>query len=46
MFTARAATSRIVTAERIDSAVMSRFAACVSGIASVALKAIEFVSET
>ena len=46
MFTARAATSRIVTPERTDSAAIRRFASRVSGIESVGLKAIELVSET
>ena len=46
MFTARAATSRMATAETEDSTSMSSFALLVSGIASVGLKAIELVNET
>ena len=46
MLTARAATSRIVTEEIADSESISCFARRVSGIASVGLKAIEFVNET
>ena len=46
MFTARAATRRIVTADRVDSAAISRLAGRVSGIASVGLNAIELVSDT
>ena len=46
MLTARAATSRIVIAEIADSNSISSFARRVSGIASVGLKAIEFVNET
>jgi hypothetical protein len=46
MFTARAATSRIVTAEAADSASISAFARWVSGIASVGLNAIAFVNAT
>jgi hypothetical protein len=46
MFTARAATSRIVIAESVDSAAMIVFAGRVRGIASVGLNAIAFVSET
>ena len=45
MFTARAATSSTVTAETADSASISAFARCVSGIESVGLNAIEFVNE-
>ena len=45
-FTARAATRRIVTAEIADSSPMTSFARTVSGIVSVGLNAIEFVSET
>ena len=44
MFTARAATRRIVTADRVDSAAISRLAGRVSGIASVGLNAIELVN--
>ena len=46
MFTARAATSRIVTADADASSSISIFAWRVSGIASVGLNAIEFVNET
>jgi hypothetical protein len=46
MFTARAATRRTVSADSVDSAAISRLAGRVSGIASVGLNAIEFVSET
>ncbi len=46
MFTARAATSRIATAETADSTSISSFAFFVIGIASVGLKAIELVNET
>ena len=35
-----------MTAESVDSAAISAFAGRVSGIASVGLNAIEFVSET
>ena len=45
-FTARAATSRTVTAEKADSSPIIAFARRDSGIASVGLNAIEFVSET
>ena len=45
MFTARAATSRTVIAESIDSAAISALAGRVSGIVSVGLNAIEFVSD-
>jgi hypothetical protein len=43
MFTARAATMRIVTAATAASIAISPFARRVSGIASVGLNAIEFV---
>ena len=46
MFTARAATSRMQTAEIADPASIMSFARRVSGIASVGLNAIEFVNET
>ena len=46
MFTARAATRRMVIAETDDSISISSFARRVSGIASVGLNAIEFVNET
>jgi len=46
MFTARAATRRIVTADRMDSAAISRLAGRVNGIASVGLNAIELVRDT
>jgi hypothetical protein len=46
MLTARAATSRTVTAETADSDNISIFARRVSGIVSVGLNAIEFVNET
>jgi hypothetical protein len=46
MLTARAVTSRIVTAETADSDIISSFARRVNGIASVGLNAIEFVNET
>jgi hypothetical protein len=46
MFTARAATSRIVTAEIVDSASISSLARRLSGIASVGLNAIAFVNAT
>jgi hypothetical protein len=45
MFTALAATSRTVTAERPDSVSIRNFAQRLSGIASVGLKAIELVKE-
>ena len=45
MFTARAATRRIVIAESVDSAAINVFAGRVSGIESVGLKAIEFVND-
>ena len=44
MFTARAAMSRTVSAESVDSAPISTFAPRVSGIASVELNAAAFVS--
>jgi hypothetical protein len=46
MFTARAATSRTVIAESVDSAAINAFAGRVSGIASVGLNAVAFVSDT
>jgi hypothetical protein len=46
MFTAAAATSRITSAEIEASKSISSFAQRLSGIASVGLKAIEFVNET
>ena len=46
MFTARAATSSTATTEIADSAAMSAFDQRVSGIVSVGLKAIAFVSAT
>ena len=46
MFTARAATRRMVTAESVDSADINVLAGRVRGIASVGLNAIAFVSET
>ena len=46
MFTARAATRRIATAEKADSMNMASFARRVSGIASVGLNAMELVNET
>ena len=46
MFTARAATRRIATAENADSMNMASLARRVSGIASVGLNAIELVNET
>ena len=46
MLTARAVTSRIVTAETADSDIISSFARRVNGIASVGLNAIELVSDT
>jgi hypothetical protein len=46
MFTARATTSRTVTDETVASVSIKPFAACVSGIVSVGLNAIEFVKET
>ena len=45
MFTALAATSRIVTAEMADSQSMRSFARWLNGMASVGLNAIEFVNE-
>jgi hypothetical protein len=46
MFTARAATRRTVTAESIDSAAINALAGRVSGITSVGLNAVAFVSDT
>jgi hypothetical protein len=46
MFTARAATSKIVNEEIADSDSIISFARRLSGIASVGLNAIEFVNET
>jgi hypothetical protein len=46
IFTARAATRRTVIAESVDSAAINALAGRVSGIASVALNAIELVSDT
>ena len=46
MFTARAVTSRMLTAEIADSDSISSFAHRLSGIESVGLNAIEFVNET
>src|SRR5579864_764496 len=46
MFTARAATSRTVIAESVDSAAINALAGRVSGIASVGLNAVAFVSDT
>lgn len=46
MFTARAATSRMLRAETADSESISSFAHRLSGIASVGLNAIEFVNDT
>jgi hypothetical protein len=46
MFTARAATRRTATAESVDSAAIKALAGRVSGIASVGLNAIEFMSDT
>jgi len=46
IFTARAATSRTVSAESVDSAAISALAGRVSGIASVGLNAVAFVSAT
>jgi hypothetical protein len=46
MFTARAATRRMVIAERVDWADINVLAGRVRGIASVGLNAIAFVSET
>lgn len=46
MFTARAATSRMVIDDRADSVSMRNLAQRLSGIASVGLKAIELVKET
>ena len=46
MFTARAATSRIVSAESADSKSIKSFASRVSGSTSVGLNAIAFVNAT
>jgi hypothetical protein len=46
MFTARAATRRTVIAESVDSAAINALAGRVSGIASVGLNAVAFVSDT
>ena len=46
MLTARAATSRMLSAETADSETISIFAQRLSGIASVGLNAIELVKET
>jgi hypothetical protein len=46
MFTARAVTSRMLSAETADSESISIFAHRLSGIASVGLNAIEFVNDT
>jgi hypothetical protein len=46
MFTARAATSSTVIAETLDSESISSFARRLSGIASVGLKAMQFVNDT
>ena len=46
MLTERAATSSTVTADTADSVSINAFAQRVSGIASVGLKAIEFVNDT
>jgi hypothetical protein len=46
MFTARAATRRMVIAESPDSAAIKVLAKRVRGIASVGLNAVAFVSET
>ena len=43
---ARAATTSTVSADRPASSPMNSFARCVSGIASVGLNAIEFVTDT
>ena len=45
MFTALAATIRTVTIDTSDSKAMSAFATLVSGIVSVGLKAVAFVSD-
>ena len=45
MFTARAATRSTVTRESMDSAAINAFAVRVSGMASVGLNAVAFVSE-
>ena len=46
MFTARAATRRTVIAESVASAAINALAGRVSGIASVGLNAVAFVSDT
>ena len=46
MFTARAATRRTVIAESVDSAAINALAGRVSGIVSVGLNAVAFVSDT
>ena len=46
MFTARAVTSRMLTADTADSESISSFAQGLSGIESVGLKAMELVNET
>ena len=46
MFTARAATSRTVIAESVASAALNVLAGRVSGIASVGLNTVAFVSDT
>lgn len=46
MFTARAATSKTVTADKVDSAAINALAGRVNGIESVGLKAVALVSET
>jgi hypothetical protein len=46
MLTARAATSRTVIAESVDSAAINALARRVNGIESVGLNAVAFVSET
>ena len=46
MFTARAVTSRMLSAEMADSESISSFAQRLSGIASVGLKALAFVNAT
>ena len=46
MFTARAATSRSVTSERLDCTSISSFAVRESGSVSVGLNALEFVNDT
>ena len=46
MFTARAATRRTVTADKVHSAAISALVRRVNGIASVGLNAIELVRDT